>query len=286
MSNDRGVFLWWLLLCSIASFNIVAWSVSAIVVNHRRTRMSDDSYAACRRQLILSAVYVFGCAFRSAVPIFDVPRLCLLNSWVSSVLIGRSVATLAELCFVAQWALMLRESGRIMDSLVTQTAARLLVPLIAIAEVCSWYSVLTTSNLGHVVEESIWALSAMLFVASMIAVCTRCSGPQRSLFMAWCVAGSIYVGYMLLVDVPMYWARWVADEARGRQYLSFMQGVADVSGHRVISFRWRDWKSEIGWMSLYFSVAVWISISLIHAAVLGARRARAASATALVPQAR
>jgi hypothetical protein len=25
------------------------------------------------------------------------------------------------------------------------------------------------------------------------------------------------------------------------------------------------WKSEIAWMSLYFSLAVWISMSLIHA---------------------
>ena len=273
-----GVVTWWVLLCAVASINILAWAFSVAFLKRRRGGMSSDSYAACRRQLVLSAAYVFGCAFRSSLPIFDVPRLSLFNTWLSSVLVGRSVATLAELCFVAQWALMLRETGRTTGSVVTQTASRLLVPLIGIAEICSWYSVLTTSNLGHVVEESIWALSAMLFVASLIAVCPRCGASQRRLFIAWSVAGLAYVGYMLFIDVPMYWARWVADEAGGRQYLTLVQGVFDVSARRIVSYRWEDWRSEIAWMSLYFSVGVWISISLIHAAMIGARRGRVMSA--------
>ena len=34
-----------------------------------------------------------------------------------------------------------------------------------------------------------------------------------------------------------------------------------------MSHRWQDWKNEVVWMSLYFSVAVWISIALVHAPV-------------------
>ena len=270
--QQGSVSTWWLVLCAIASINILAWVLTARMVRRRRAGMSTNAYAACRMQLILSAAYVFGCAFRSSHPVFDVPRLVLLNSWLSSVIVGRSVATVAELCFVAQWALLLRETGRAMDSLVTQTASRLLLPLIVIAEVCSWYSVLTTSNLGHVAEESLWALSTILFVASMIAVVPRCSASRRPIFLLWCVAGAGYVLYLLLVDVPMYWHRWIADEAHGRTYLTFAQGVVDVSERRVVDFRWQDWKTEIAWMTLYFSVAVWISISLIHAALRGAQR--------------
>ena len=272
-----GVSLWWLILCSIAVLNILAWSYTAAHLRRRRTGMSTDAYSACRLQLMLSAAYVFGCAFRSSLPVFDVPRLCVINTWLSSVVIGRSVATIAELCFAAQWALLLRAAGKVTDSIVTLTASRLLLPLIAIAEVCSWYSVLTTSNLGHVVEESLWALSTALFVASMIAVVPRCSPGQRPRHIVWCVAGAAYVLYLILVDVPMYWDRWVADEASGRQYLSIVQGVLDVSERRIVSHRWDDWKTEIAWMSLYFSVAVWISISLIHAALQGARRSRDAA---------
>jgi hypothetical protein len=275
--KNGGVATWWLALCAIATLNVLAWLLTAAVLKRRRAGMTTDAYSACRLQLMLSAAYVFGCAFRSSHPVFDVPRRVLFNSWLSSVMVGRSVATIAELCFVAQWALMLRETGRIMDSLVTQTASRLLLPLIAIAEVCSWYSVLTTSNLGHVVEESLWALSTMLFVASMIAVVPRCSASRRPLFLSWCVAGAGYVIYLLLVDVPMYWHRWITDEAAGRQYLSFAQGLLDVSERRVVDFRWQDWKTEIAWMTLYFSVAVWISISLIYAALRGAQRRREGS---------
>ena len=80
----------------------------------------------------------------------------------------------------------------------------------------------------------------------------------------WCAVGVAYVSFMFLVDVPMYWARWIADEAAGRQYLTVAQGFVDVAERLVISHHWDDWKSEIAWMSLYFSVAVWLSIALIH----------------------
>jgi hypothetical protein len=35
----------------------------------------------------------------------------------------------------------------------------------------------------------------------------------------------------------------------------------------VVSHRWQDWQNEVAWMSLYFSVAVWLSIALVHAPV-------------------
>ena len=230
--------------------------------------MSAEAYNARRLQLLLSAFYVFGCAFRSAFPVFDVPRLCLHDSWLSSVIVGRSVATVAELCFVGQWALMLREASRVSGSVVGKISALAIVPLIALAESCSWYSVLTTSNLGHIAEESIWSLSAALMVTSMVLSWPRSAATRHPALVACCVAGVAYVGFMLLVDVPMYWSRWIADESVGRHYMSIAQGVHDVAGRWVVSYRWDDWKSEIVWMSLYFSVAVWISIGLIHAPVL------------------
>jgi hypothetical protein len=262
---------WWSALCVVGGLNIAAWAASALVLQRRQAALSADAYLARRRQLQLSAVYVFGCAFRSALPVFDVPRLCLYDSWLSSVIVGRSVATFAELCFVGQWAAMLRETSQSTGSAVARTASLALVPLIAIAETCSWYAVLTTSNLGHVAEESIWGLAAALLVASLVAIWPLCAANRRPMLAAWCAAGVAYVGFMFFVDVPMYWSRWLADEAAGRHYLSLFQGVHDVASRRVISYRWEDWKSEIAWMSLYFSVAVWLSIALVHAPVPGAR---------------
>jgi hypothetical protein len=263
MSAD--VFLWWFFLCVVSGLNILAWSLSAKALMRRQSLIPAEVYAHRRLQLLLSAGYVFGCAFRSALPVYDVGRICLLDSWLSSVLVGRSVATFAELCFVMQWALMLREISRVTGSGVGRVTSQVVVPLIAIAESCSWYSVLTTSNLGHVAEETIWGFSAALMVMSLVWIWPRCARSIRPLLAAWCAAGIAYVAFMFLVDVPMYWARWLADEAAGRHYLSVAQGVLDVSARWRVSYRWEDWRSEIAWMSLYFSVAVWMSIALVHA---------------------
>ena len=265
-----SVISWWSSLCAVGALNISAWCVSAVALNRRQIVMSAESYNARRLQLLLSAVYVFGCAFRSAFPVFDVPRICLHDTWLSSVIVGRSIATVAELCFVGQWALMLREASRASGSVVGKITSLAVVPLIALAETCSWYSVLTTSNLGHIAEESIWSLSAALMVTSMVVTWPRCRATRHPALVACCVAGVAYVAFMLLVDVPMYWSRWIADESIGRHYMSIAQGVHDVADRWVVSYRWEDWKSEVVWMSLYFSVAVWVSISLIHAPVLEA----------------
>jgi len=258
---------WWMLLCAIGVFNVLAWSVSACALNRRQAVMSTEQYTARRLQLLLSAGYVFGCAYRCAFPVFDVPRICLFNSVLSSVVVGRSVATFAELCFVGQWALMLREMSDATGSVFGRIVSMALVPMIALAEACSWYSVLTTSNLGHVAEESIWGFAAALIVAGVLSIWPRCAAHRRPLLAACCGAGIAYIGYMVVVDVPMYWARWIAAEAQGRQYLTIAQGLQDVAGRRVVSYRWADWKSEMAWMSLYFSAAVWVSLSLIHAPV-------------------
>ena len=270
-----NVYSWWLFLCAVSALNIAAWVLSAAALNRRKAALPAEAYALRRLQLVLSAGYVFGCAFRSVLPVYDVPRQVLFDSWLSSVVVGRSVATFAELCFVAQWALLLREISRTTGSVAAGRAAALVVPLIAIAETCSWYSVLTTSNIGHVAEESIWGLSAALWVTSAVTLWPRCSARLRPLLAAWCIAGVAYVAFMFLVDVPMYWSRWLADEASGRHYLSIAQGLLDVSGRWVVSVRWDDWKSEVAWMSLYFSVAVWLSIALIHAPVPKRRAATA-----------
>ena len=261
---SSAVQSWWYFLCVLAALNVAAWSLAAQALGRRQATMTIESYSACRIQLVLSAVYVFGCAFRSVLPVYDIPRLCLFDAWVSSVAVGRSVATVAELSFIGQWAFLLNATAQSTGSVVARMVSLLLVPLIATAEVCSWYAVLTTSNLEHVAENSLWATSAVLVVGAMIALLPHAEVARRRVLLGWCLAGLAYVAYMFLVDVPTYWLRHVADQAANRHYLSFAQGLADVAHRRVVSYRWEDWKSEVVWMTLYFSIGVWFSISLTH----------------------
>ena len=265
---------WWTLLRSVAGLNVLVWAVAAAWLWRVRGQWPPDAWLSRRWQLLLSAGYVLGCGWRCVFPVYDVQRLVMVDSFWSSVIVGRSVATVAELCFAAQWALLLREASRATGSASGLAVSRWVLPLIAIAEVFSWSSVLTTANIGHVVEESLWGLCAALLVISLLRLWPRVQPGRRPLLAVWCVAGTAYVAYMFAVDVPMYWSRWVADEAMGRSYLSLAQGLADASARWQVSHQWAHWRSEVVWMSAYFSVAVWMSIALVAVAPLRPSAAR------------
>jgi hypothetical protein len=261
---STAVQTWWSLLCAVSLCNVLAWAASALILRRKSYSLNPQSRDLTRMQLLLCAGYVAGCAYRSVLPVFDIPRLCLVDSWLSSVIVGRSVASIAELCFAAQWALLSRSLAQATDSRAARRASQLVFPMIAVAEIFSWYSVLTTSNLGHVVEESLWGLCALMLAVIYGRALAQANPRLRPVFAAVCAFGAAYALYMFTVDVPMYWTRWSWDNDQGHQYLSLGQGLVDASVRWVVSYQWSDWESEVIWMSLYFSVAVWISIGLIH----------------------
>jgi hypothetical protein len=253
---------WWHMLCVIAGLNLVAWTASTGWLH--RNRPDGTTWPHQRLQLLLSALYVLGCGYRSFLPVFDVPRVVMVDSFASSVIVGRTVATVAELSFAAQWALLLRGAALTTGHRFSLWVAHAIVPMIAIAEVNSWYAVLTTRNIGHVVEETLWGTAAVLSVLAMLAMWPQATARGRRWLGLAVVAGALYAAYMFMVDVPMYWARWLADEAAGRAYPTLAAGIADASGRWTVSHDWAHWRSEVVWMTLYFSVAVWISIALAH----------------------
>jgi len=262
--QSSGVVMWWMVLCAMGVVNVCSWQRCARALTDRRAVTRQDFYNFQRWQLLLSAVFVLGCGFRSCFPRADVQRLGLIDTWASSVLVGRCVATAAELCFMAQWALLLRYVGYDVRSRFMVTISWFIVPLIAVAEICSWYAILTTCYLGNVLEESIWTLSASLLLVGCLVVWPRCLAASKPFLLAVLLLGVIYVLFMTTVDIPMYFSRWQADEAMGRNYLSLGQGVQDAWSRRVVTFAWEEWRNEIPWMTLYFSVCVWWSLVLVH----------------------
>ena len=262
MTNTTLV--WWALLGAVSIFNVMAWSASATLAHRRSLTLHPATRHAIHLQMLLSAGYVLGCAFRSAFPVYDVGRFCLVDSWLSSVMVGRSVATVAELCFAAQWALLMHGIAQANEHRIGLRVARLVMPMIVLAELCSWHAVLTTSNLGHVLEESLWGLCAAVLVTSLVLVWPRCTRELRPAVAAAAAIGVGYVVYMFQVDVPMYWTRWLAEAGHSRVPLTLAEGLVDASGRWIVTRRWTDWQSEVVWMSMYFSVAVWLSIGLIH----------------------
>ena len=71
-----------------------------------------------------------------------------------------------------------------------------------------------------------------------------------------------YVAFMSTVDVPMYFVRWQADLAHGREFFGLFSGLHDVSSRWIVTHDAARWKGEMAWMALYFSAAVWMSLLL------------------------
>jgi hypothetical protein len=212
--------------------------------------------------LLLCAAYVFGCAFRSVLPRADVQRICLFDTWLSSVVVGRSVATVAEICFVAQWAIILHQLGVLTGAETTTNAAWLIVPLILIAEGFSWYAVLTRHYLHNAIENSLWAVAFFIIGIGLCRLLPAFDGTARMVLAIAIVGITAYLAFLIMVDVPMYLGRWRAGLAVGNDRLRPLEGLRDVSTRWVVTHDLAEWKDEIAWMSLYFSAAVWASLAL------------------------
>src|SRR5262252_4917337 len=146
---------WWCLLTLVSGTNIAIWFLLYHQLVERPTGRLDST-SGIGLMLILCAAYVFGCAFRSFLPRADVQRICLFDTWLSTVVVGRSVATVAEICFALQWAIVLRQIATLTRSDTARNISLAVVPLILIAECCSWYAVITTDYLANALENSLW----------------------------------------------------------------------------------------------------------------------------------
>jgi hypothetical protein len=248
-------------LTLVSTINIAAWF--SLYHFLQKPRTGDlGSTSGIELMLFLCAAYVFGCAFRSFLPRADVQRICLFDTWLSSVMIGRSVATVAEVCFAAQWAIALHQLATMTGADTTLNAAWVIVPLILIAECFSWYAVMTKKYCGNAIENSIWALDFFIVAIGLCRLLPEFHGAVRVTLVVAVIGIAGYLAFLATIDVPMYLARWRAEVANGSRPLSPLEGLRDASFRWVVTHDFAEWKDEIAWMSLYFSAAVWASLAL------------------------
>jgi hypothetical protein len=257
-----ALLTWWLILCAAAASNILIWIWSAQRLAQNSAHCPPDHLATRRWLLLLSAGYVAGCAFRSVFPMVDVERMCLHNHWLSYIFIGRTVATVAELCFALQWTLLLREGRH--RSGAAAFAARMIMPLIVLAEIFSWGAVITSNYLLHAIENSLWTVSAALALAGFLSLHRTAAADAARFLKAACLCAGSYVVFMVTVDVPMYLSRWQAVPA-GDGSLPLEERLRTLINHCMVVHEWSAWREDVPWLTLYFTVAVWISIALAHA---------------------
>jgi hypothetical protein len=237
-------------------FNILLWATTCLPL--------AGGSAILSWQVALSGIYVAVCAFRSWLPRIDLERYCIHDHVLSSPFVGRSAATVAEISFAAQIALGLHQVGLVAGVPWVVTASYFVVPPLALAQVFCWHSVLTLNHLGHAIENSLWT-ATMAFVGVCLIGAT--GGLQGSMLgFVWAAAALAlgFVVFMVLVDVPMYVARWRQSRREHRRYLSLGEGARDALHRRIATRDWAHWRPEVAWLTGYFSVAVWLSLFLVH----------------------
>ncbi|KAL3823886.1 hypothetical protein ACHAXA_005468 [Cyclostephanos tholiformis] len=270
--DSHLVLLWWMCLIGIAIFNcgILLRSARAFHASNRvayppRLRSIRDT------QLVMSSIYVYGCAYRSILPTHHTLRRVLIRSNASSGFVGRTVATIAELGAAYQSSLLLYEVGTATnerDALII-TTSRIIVPMLTIAEIFSWIACTTTNYAGSIIEEGLWAICALL-VASCLAKCLvlyEVGGEQRDFVLRALTLNVAYFAYMISVDVPNYVRGHLDNVARGKSYRTVSDGLASLLSidEHDLTWSYDDWRYSMCWMTLYFSVACWASIAIVNA---------------------
>jgi hypothetical protein len=258
---SNPVAWWWGFLTLVSGVNITVWFLLYRWL-HEQPIGGLRSTPGVKVMLLLSAAYVFGCAFRSFLPRADVQRICLFDTWLSSVVIGRTVATVAEICFAAQWVMILHRLGTMTGADTTANVAWMILPLIIIAECFSWYAVLTRNYLGNSIENSIWAVAFFIIGIGLCRLMPEFDGPVRTVLAIAVIGIAGYLAFLMAVDVPMYLRRWRTELGDRSTFMRPLAGLYDVSTRWVVTHDLAEWRDEIPWMSLYFSVAVWASLAL------------------------
>jgi hypothetical protein len=247
--------VWWLGLCGASLLNVGVWLVAAFV---------DLPYTQYRFwQLALSGVYVVGCAFRSVFPRVDLERTCLWNTPLSTIFTGRFVATLAESCFAVQCTLFLSKLSEMTGVGYVEPLSIFIVPVIVVAQLLCWYAVLTLDHRGHVVEELLWVFALALMAAGFAGCWLNSEGTLRVIIaigIACCGGAALLI---TCVDIPMYISRWYRHRHIEHQYLPLFGGLKDTLARRHSTTNWLVWRREVPWMTLYFSVGVWLSIGMV-----------------------
>lgn len=255
---DHKALAWWRALCILAGANVCLWLIAWY------TSRGANTYT--NWHLALSGVYVFVCAYRSVLPRVDLERLVLVDSFLSSIVLGRTAATVAEICFATQLGLLVHQLGGQAGLPAVQAAAWGIPVFMTLAQAFCWHSVLTLNHLTQAVESLLWAAGFSMTAVLLAVVAGHSSGWAQATAIAGLVGSLGFVTYVLTIDAPMYVRRYRDCRAQGRCYLNLASGARDAMIRRVPSRQWAAWKEDALWLTPYFSLGAWFSIGMAWAA--------------------
>jgi hypothetical protein len=252
---DGSVLAWWRLLCALATLNVCLWLALWY--------FGPINGVQGGLQLGLSGVYVLVCAYRSVLPRVDLERLVVVDTRLSSIFLGRAAATVAETCFALQLGLLVHQLGVHAGLLWVSSAAWAIPAFMVVAQFFCWHSVLTLNHITQAVESMLWA-AGFSWMAALLGVVALDSSGWVSWLATIGIVGSVaFVVYVLSVDAPMYWRRYLDGRRHGQAYMRLDHGARDAWQRRVHNGNWAAWRADARWLTPYFSFGVWASLAMV-----------------------
>ena len=84
---------------------------------------------------------------------------------------------------------------------------------------------------------------------------------EHRIFWSFIIGGGLFTTFMAMVDVPMYFSRFLQERERSEElFLYFTEGLVDIMRCHEIVRDFEQWAEEVPWMTGYFSGCVWLSL--------------------------
>ncbi len=204
-------------------------------------------------------IYTYVCAIRAIFPRKDVDSICFYNSIISYPLIGRVLATIAEISLIVVVSNVFKELSLKINNNTNELFYNLLIGLIVIAQIFCWSGCITKCNLFNAIEESIWAFTAFCILISNIILYNNTNNLEfKKLLINSIIFGAIYIIFMIYIDIPGYYSKW----KNKKKYYTISDGLISMYSCKK-SQLYSIWKSDMLWLTGYFTLCVWGSIYLV-----------------------
>ncbi len=276
--NDKNVLRWWVSLSIISIINIV-FIIYYYIINKNTNYINLCLFS-------LASIYAVVCAIRSLWPRKDIEKVCIFNSKMSTPLVGRSLATIAELCFIVVIIFIMLHVNKNVENFTGNKnknivlTLKLILPIIIIAEILSWIGCITEFELWNAAEESLWGISGIIVsiigILLYLSISNLKSNPKihsLSMFLKIFTFCTIcFSVFMVFDDIPMYIKRWknkdtnkddkvswneFKNDFKQKNNISFIKGIQEMNKCKKVTNSYKEWKDEIPWLTGYFTLGVW-----------------------------
>ena len=273
MSWPAWAVVWYTAMLIVGTANVcaaalVVWRLAGVLLKDPSTRLYQT------RMVALCVPFVLVCAFRGFFPNVYLYRYVFVDTALSSILLHRTLASIAEVCWMGQVALALsRVIVELKLSRAVKLMPRIMVVFICIAEVCSFTGTITKNSFFFMCEEGLWVVSgwmiAPLTFSLLYTVCkAKPQSPKGVSSGEWfirilSVCYIVYCPWGVIADVPANYHRWRQEVGQSPSpWFTVGNGIADALNTRNVTHSIDDWGPYLLWMTSYFTLGVWSSLAL------------------------